>query len=57
MANKTHKVKQSDKARIRCQGCGATADICEHSAWKGGISFWYYCDSCYATQLASLRAA
>lgn len=42
---KTHLVKESDKARIRCS-CGNPADICHH-AGGGGAPFFYYCMSCW----------
>lgn len=52
MANKTHRVKEKDKARITCQTCfTAPADICEHVHWNTGVgqgvSFFYHCDPCF----------
>ena len=48
---KTHRVKDSEKSRIKCQtsGCNNQADICEH----GEVIGWYYfCDSCHNDNVA-----
>lgn len=51
--NPTHRVKAKDRERISCQSCrAAPADVCEHVHWNTGntkgISFFYYCDPCFA---------
>ena len=51
--SKTHRVQAKDKKRILCQQChAAPADLCEHVEWNTGnttgISFFYYCDPCWA---------
>jgi hypothetical protein len=51
MPNKTHRVREEDKHRIKCPHCDAPADICEHVEWNTGnttgISFFYYCAPCF----------
>jgi hypothetical protein len=54
----THRVKRKDRQRIKCGKCHrAPADVCEHVHWNSGntvgLSFFYYCDGCFAAQKAA----
>jgi hypothetical protein len=49
--NAGHRVKEADKARIKCHDCGKPADVCHYMNWNTGnttgISFFYFCDQHY----------
>ena len=59
----THRVKEHDKARIRCCGqyhtCTAQSDVCVHVHWDTGntkgVSFFYYCDKCASKEFHGER--
>lgn len=53
----SHRVKDKDRARIKCTDCGGPADVCRHVHWetggRKGVSFFYHCDADYNERYGS----